>query len=240
MDLEKYTERARGFLQAAQTLALRSGHQRLTAEHLLKVLLDDKEGLAANLIRAAGGDPGAALARLEAELAQAAARSKAPAPASSTWRRNSPACSTRRRSWPRRPATASSPSSGCCSRWRWPAVTAPAGAEEAGVTAAGAERRDQRSAQGPHRAHRASAEDSYDALKKYARDLTAGGARGQARSRHRPRRGNPPHHPGAGAPHQEQSRADRRARRRQDRHRRRPGAAHRQWRRAGEPEGQAR
>ena len=52
MDLEKFTERSRGFLQAAQTLALRSGHQRLTPEHLLKVLLEDKEGLAANLIRA--------------------------------------------------------------------------------------------------------------------------------------------------------------------------------------------
>ena len=84
----------------------------------------------------------------------------------------------------------------------------------------------------------ASAENAYDALKKYARDLTAGGARGQARSGDRPRRGNPPHHPGAVAPHQEQSGADRRARRRQDRDRRGPGAAHRQWRRAGEPEGQ--
>ena len=83
-----------------------------------------------------------------------------------------------------------------------------------------------------------SAENAYDALKKYARDLTAGGARRQARSGDRPRRGNPPHHPGAVAPHQEQSGADRRARRRQDRDRRGPGAAHRQWRRAGEPEGQ--
>ena len=46
MDLEKYTERSRGFIQSAQRLALRSGHQRLTPEHLLKVLLDDKEGLA--------------------------------------------------------------------------------------------------------------------------------------------------------------------------------------------------
>ena len=47
MDLEKFTERSRGFIQAAQGLALRSGHQQLTNEHLLKVLLDDKEGLAA-------------------------------------------------------------------------------------------------------------------------------------------------------------------------------------------------
>ena len=61
MDMEKYTERSRGFIQGAQTLAQRSGHQRLTPEHLLKVLLDDSEGLAANLIRAAGGDPARAL-----------------------------------------------------------------------------------------------------------------------------------------------------------------------------------
>src|SRR5215813_4305698 len=68
MDPEKYTERSRGFIQSAQTLAQRSGHQRLTPEHLLKVLLDDKEGLSANLIRAAGGDPVVALNVIEAEL----------------------------------------------------------------------------------------------------------------------------------------------------------------------------
>ena len=68
MDFENYTERSRGFVQTAQSLALREGHQRLTPEHLLKVLLDDKEGLAANLIRATGGDPARALAGVEAEL----------------------------------------------------------------------------------------------------------------------------------------------------------------------------
>src|SRR5690554_7802901 len=68
MDFEKYSERSRGFLQSAQGLALRRGHQRLTPEHLLKVLLDDKEGLAANLIRAAGGDGAKALSAVEAAL----------------------------------------------------------------------------------------------------------------------------------------------------------------------------
>ncbi len=68
MDFEKYTERSRGFVQAAQGLALRSNHQRLTPEHLLKVLLDDEEGLAAGLIRAAGGDPGRAAQENEATL----------------------------------------------------------------------------------------------------------------------------------------------------------------------------
>ncbi|MGI4798343.1 MAG: Clp protease N-terminal domain-containing protein, partial [Janthinobacterium lividum] len=68
MDIEKFTERSRGFLQAAQTIAIRDFHQRLTPEHLLKALLDDPEGAAAGLIRAAGGDPQAALRTVEAEL----------------------------------------------------------------------------------------------------------------------------------------------------------------------------
>ena len=70
MNPELYTERSRGFLQSAQMLALREGHQRLSTEHLLKVLLDDKEGLCANLIKAAGGDPRRALAGVEAEIAK--------------------------------------------------------------------------------------------------------------------------------------------------------------------------
>ena len=57
MDLSKFTERARGFVQAAQTIAMRDNHQRLTPEHILKALLDDEEGLASNLIRRAGGAP---------------------------------------------------------------------------------------------------------------------------------------------------------------------------------------
>ncbi|GGO08816.1 chaperone protein ClpB [Iodidimonas muriae] len=68
MDMEHYTDRSRGFIQSAQGLALRSNHQTFTPEHLLKVLLDDKEGLAANLIRAAGGKPEQALAATEAAL----------------------------------------------------------------------------------------------------------------------------------------------------------------------------
>ncbi len=56
MNLEKFTERSRGFLQAAQTITMRESHQRLGPEHLLKALLDDDQGLAANLITAAGGD----------------------------------------------------------------------------------------------------------------------------------------------------------------------------------------
>ncbi|MEM1375578.1 MAG: ATP-dependent chaperone ClpB [Pseudomonadota bacterium] len=55
MNFEKFTERARGFIQAAQTIAARESHQRLSPEHLLKALLDDEEGLAANLINRSGG-----------------------------------------------------------------------------------------------------------------------------------------------------------------------------------------
>ena len=70
MDFEKYTERARGFIQSAQSLALREGHQQFTPEHLLKVLLDDAEGLAAGLIDRAGGNSRAVLAAVEAALAK--------------------------------------------------------------------------------------------------------------------------------------------------------------------------
>ncbi|TCT05898.1 ATP-dependent Clp protease ATP-binding subunit ClpB [Tepidamorphus gemmatus] len=68
MNFETYTERARGFIQAAQSLALRQGNQQFTPEHLLKVLLDDPEGLAAGLMTKAGGRPQDALQRVELAL----------------------------------------------------------------------------------------------------------------------------------------------------------------------------
>src|SRR5579864_660778 len=70
MDIEKFTERSRGFIQSAQGLALRSGHQQFTPEHMLKVLLDDEEGLAAGLIDRAGGNSREALRQVEAALAK--------------------------------------------------------------------------------------------------------------------------------------------------------------------------
>jgi len=70
MNFEKYTDRARGFIQAAQSLALREGHQQFAPEHLLKVLLDDPEGLAAGLIDRSGGRSREALAAVEAALAR--------------------------------------------------------------------------------------------------------------------------------------------------------------------------
>ena len=68
MDIEKFTERARGFIQSAQSLALREGNQQFVPDHLLKVLIDDEEGLAARLITAAGGNDGAVRSGVEAAL----------------------------------------------------------------------------------------------------------------------------------------------------------------------------
>ena len=70
MDFEKFTDRARGFVQSAQSLALREGQQQFATEHLLKVLLDDPEGLASGLIDRAGGRSREALAAVEAALAK--------------------------------------------------------------------------------------------------------------------------------------------------------------------------
>ena len=68
MDIEKFTDRAKGFLQAAQTIAIREYHQRVTPEHLLKALLDDEQGAAAGLIRAAGGDAAKAKQAVDLEI----------------------------------------------------------------------------------------------------------------------------------------------------------------------------
>ncbi len=68
MDIEQFTERARGFLQAAGTIAIREYHQRITPEHLLKAMLDDPQGAAAGLIRAAKADPTPVLVAVDAEL----------------------------------------------------------------------------------------------------------------------------------------------------------------------------
>ena len=70
MNLEKFTDRARGFLQSAQTVAIRNSHQRISPEHILKALLEDEEGMAAGLIQRAGGNPGRAVEVVDALLAK--------------------------------------------------------------------------------------------------------------------------------------------------------------------------
>lgn len=72
MNLEKFTERSRGFIQAAQTIAMRENHQRLLPEHLLKALMDDGEGLAANLIAHGGGDAKLVRDKVDAAVARIA------------------------------------------------------------------------------------------------------------------------------------------------------------------------
>src|SRR6478735_6139400 len=70
MNLDKFTDRAKGFLQSAQTVAIRMNHQRITPEHLLKALLEDKEGIASGLIQRAGGNAAKAVEDVDAALAK--------------------------------------------------------------------------------------------------------------------------------------------------------------------------
>ncbi|MFZ8959342.1 MAG: Clp protease N-terminal domain-containing protein, partial [Paracoccaceae bacterium] len=70
MNFEKFTDRARGFIQAAQTVAQREDHQKLTPEHMLKALLDDSQGMAGNLITKAGGDAREVRAANDAAIAR--------------------------------------------------------------------------------------------------------------------------------------------------------------------------
>ncbi|HEX8059250.1 MAG TPA: Clp protease N-terminal domain-containing protein, partial [Novosphingobium sp.] len=70
MNLEKFTDRAKGFLQSAQTVAIRMNHQRITPDHILKALLEDNEGMAAGLIQRAGGNPAFAVQEVDKALAK--------------------------------------------------------------------------------------------------------------------------------------------------------------------------
>ena len=82
MNLDKFTDRARGFLQSAQTVAIRMNHQRIAPEHLLKALLEDEQGMAAGLIRSAGGDPQRAVTETDLALSKIPAVSGSGAQAS--------------------------------------------------------------------------------------------------------------------------------------------------------------
>ncbi len=178
MEFERYTERSRGFIQAAQTLALRSGHQQFTPEHLLKVLLDDAEGLAANLIRAAGGRPEAALEGVEAALGKLPKVEGGGAGqvylGPETARLFEAAEKLAERAGDsfvtaERLLLALALATG----------TASAGLlKDAGVTAQGLNAAIDELRQG-RTADSASAEDSYEALKKYARDLTEAAREGK-------------------------------------------------------------
>ena len=172
MDLETYSERSRGFIQAAQGMALRGGHQQLTPEHLLKVLLDDSEGLAANLIQAAGGDPARALEAVEAALAKlpkvegtGAGQAYLGAELARVFEQAETLAKKAGDSF----VTAERLLLALAMAGDIPAAKALAGA---GVTPQSLNSAINDLRKG-RKADSASAEDSYDALKKYARDLTA-------------------------------------------------------------------
>jgi ATP-dependent Clp protease ATP-binding subunit ClpB len=172
MDLEKFTERSRGFFQAAQALALRNGHQQLTPEHLLKVLLDDKEGLAANLMKASGADPKKALAAVEKELEKLP---KVEGSGAGQVYMAPPLA----RVLGKAEEAAEKAGDGYVTAERLLlalAMDTGTGAgkalKDAGLTAQGVNNAINEIRKG-RKADSATAEDSYDALKKYARDFTA-------------------------------------------------------------------
>jgi ATP-dependent Clp protease ATP-binding subunit ClpB len=171
MDFSKYTERSQGFIQSAQGLALREDHQRFAPDHILKVLLDDPEGLAANLIGAAGGDAALALKLSTAAIAKMPKVSGSGAgqvylapelarvfeAASKIAEKAGDSFVTAERLLQ---ALALEPSDAATTL------------KTAGVTAQGLNTAINALRKG-RTADSASAEKSYDALKKYARDLTA-------------------------------------------------------------------
>ena len=236
MNLEKFTDRARGFLQSAQTVASRMNHQRIAPAHVLKALLEDEQGMAAGLIARAGGSAEAARRETDEALAKmpvvsGSGASAAPSLDGETIRLLDPGRADRaegRRFLRHRRADAA--------RARHVEDRRRQGADRRRAQGRGAQRRDQRIARRPHRRHPERRGPLRRAQEVRARPHP-GRARRQARSGDRPRRGDPPHRPDPRPPDQEQSGADRRSRRRQDRDRRGAGAAHRQWRRPRQPEG---
>lgn len=172
MNLEKFTDRAKGFLQSAQTVAIRMNHQRIAPEHLLKALLEDEQGMAAGLIQAAGGDARRATADTDAALA------KIPA-VSGSGAQQTPGLdndTVRVLDSAEQVAQKAGDSYVTVERLLLALVLAQTTAagkalKTAGVTAEGlnAAINDLR---GGRTADTASAEDRYDALKKFARDLT--------------------------------------------------------------------
>ncbi|MBC2662666.1 ATP-dependent chaperone ClpB [Novosphingobium flavum] len=172
MNLEKFTDRAKGFLQAAQTVAIRLSHQRITPEHVLKALLDDDQGMAAGLIQRAGGNPGIVVQALDAALG------KVPA-VSGSGAQQTPGLdndAVRVLDQAEQIAAKSGDSYVTVERLlvalTLATTTAAGQALKAGNVTAQALEAAITELRGGRTADSASAEESYDALKKYARDLT--------------------------------------------------------------------
>ena len=204
MDLEKLTERARGFLQAAQTIAVRLNHQRIVPAHLLKALLDDEQGMAAGLIAAAGGDAGAALREADALI------DKIPAVTGAAHRRRPALDGDTIRLLDQAQTIATKAGDHYVTVERILLAMALAKISDVGAALGQGGRhrarpqcRDRSAARRAHRRHASRPKTATTRLKRFTRDLTDARARGQARPGDRPRRGNPPDHPGARAADQE-------------------------------------
>jgi ATP-dependent Clp protease ATP-binding subunit ClpB len=172
MNLDKFTDRAKGFLQSAQTVAIRMSHQRIGSEHLLKALLEDTEGMASGLIRAAGGDPAIALKETDAVLAKVPAVSGSGAQATPGLDNDA----VRVLDQAEQVATKAGDSYVTVERLLLALALSSATAAgkalaKANVTPGGLNEAINK-LRGGRNADTASAEDRYDALKKFARDLT--------------------------------------------------------------------
>ncbi len=179
MNLEKFTDRAKGFLQAAQTVAIRMNHQRITPDHILKALLEDSEGMASGLIQRAGGN--AALAQTEVDKALAKIAAVSGSGAQQTPGLDNDA--VRVLDSAEQIAAKSNDSFVTVERMLVAltlASTTSAGQalKAANVTAQGLEAAITQ-LRGGRTADSASAENAYDAMKKYARDLTEAAREGK-------------------------------------------------------------
>ncbi|WBO22385.1 ATP-dependent chaperone ClpB [Sphingomonas abietis] len=172
MDLEKFTDRAKGFLQSAQTVAIRMNHQRIAPEHLLKALLEDEQGMASGLIAKAGGDAKVALRETDAALAKIPAVSGGGAQQSPQLDNDT----VRLLDQAEQIAKKAGDSFVTVERLLLACVLAAATAAGKALATAGVKADALNAAindlRGGRSADTASAEDRYDALKKFARDLT--------------------------------------------------------------------
>ena len=179
MNLEKFTDRAKGFLQSAQTVAIRMSHQRISPEHLLKALLEDQQGMASGLIKAAGGDAGVALRETDAALA------KVPA-VSGSGAQQTPGLdndAVRVLDSAEQVAAKAGDSFVTVERLLLALTLATTTAAGKALSAAGVKAEGLNAAinnlRGGRTADTAGAEDRYDALKKFARDLTEAAREGK-------------------------------------------------------------
>ncbi|MBB6124501.1 ATP-dependent chaperone ClpB [Sphingobium subterraneum] len=172
MNLEKFTDRAKGFLQSAQTVAIRLNHQRITPEHLLKALLEDEQGMASGLIKASGGDAATAMRETDAALAKLPAVSGSGASQPPGLDNDA----VRVLDQAEQIAQKAADSFVTVERLLLALVLSPTTAAGKALASAGVKAEALNSAinalRGGRTADTAGAEDRYDALKKFARDLT--------------------------------------------------------------------